>query len=59
MNKLTLRDVNLIEDVTTILGLSNPSIAEKDIFVTRAIHAVASAESEDFCLVFAASNCCH
>ncbi len=39
------------------LGLSQPSVVEKDIHVTRALHALSDCENEYFKLVFQGGTC--
>lgn len=49
--------VPLIQLTTEILGLSDPSVIEKDVFVTQALHALADLTDPAFELVFCGGTC--
>lgn len=50
-------DPAVTEDTARYLGLEDPSVVEKDIYVTHVIQQLTSIESEYFRLVFAGGTC--
>lgn len=57
MNKLSDNEIQRIREAGNLLGLTDFSIVEKDVFVTLAIHAIADINHPDINLVFCGGTC--
>lgn len=57
MNKLTKEEIQKVIDASEALNIVDYSILEKDIFVTRAIHAIADMNHPTINLVFCGGTC--
>lgn len=57
MNKLSTDEIKRVHEASLYLGTVTPSVLEKDIFVTHAIHAVSEIKHPEINLVFCGGTC--
>ncbi|MCW5590200.1 MAG: nucleotidyl transferase AbiEii/AbiGii toxin family protein [Legionellales bacterium] len=57
MNKLSAEEIALVYETAKKLRTVSPSVIEKDIFITRAIHAIADLALPQFNLIFCGGTC--